>query len=60
MEQTATLNSVPSTKAEYEAAINYYLSEMEYMKVEMDERQQRIEKNHVEIRKQIDQLEASL
>ncbi len=48
MKKTTTLDVVPNADAEYEAAIDGYLVEMERMKAEMDERQSRIEQMRAE------------
>ncbi len=43
MNQTVTLDVTPNIDAEYEAAIDRYLSEMERMKIQMADKQQQIE-----------------
>lgn len=48
MEKTKLFDTVPSVDAEYEAIIDHYLTEMERMKAEMDERQTRIEQMRAE------------
>ena len=48
MEKTTALDAVPNVDAEYEAAIDRYLTQMEQMKAEMDERQERIQQMRAE------------
>lgn len=43
MDKTTTLAVTPNTDAEYESAIDRYLSEMKRMKVQMAEKQREIE-----------------
>lgn len=49
MQEVTSFESLPQVDAEYESAISAYLTEMERLKVEMDERQTRIEASRADI-----------
>jgi len=59
MDTTGTLDVTPSRDAEYEAAIDRYLSEMERMKIQMTEKQQQIERLQSETQAMLAELKAA-
>lgn len=48
MNNATAFDATPKVDAEYESAIDRYLAEMEKMKIEMDERQTRIDRMRAE------------
>ncbi len=59
MDQTVTLDVTPHIDAEYEAAIDRYLSEMERMKIQMADKQQNIERLQSETQAMLAELKAA-
>lgn len=59
MEKSVTFDVTPNVDAEYEAAIDQYLNEMEHMKTQMAEKQRRIETLQAETQAMLAELKVA-
>ena len=60
MEKTVTLDKMPTTDAEYEAAIDQMLMQMEQMRVEIAESQRHSDKLRAQTREKMAELQRVL